>query len=277
MLGHTTPHRGSQRNPCDIPYLMWPKLNTMKSLISAALLLFSLSAGAQGLGIGLGGQNPIPQNFPFPYNPDGNADGYIGLNDMLDLLSVYGQQYPESFYTDSSAAILNLGLMPPHVCIREARLAGPKWRMMTYDDYWNHFDLLAEMGQQWFDNESSNSDEYFLFFIQTGGGYHADALIYDQNSDELIGDEPGSQGFSFDVRASRRGVLTSPSTFYHYSKHCLLVTEVYPEIKYHIVNGYREAVQAEVADSLSNGWRLNGGISAYSSGNFQQAIWKYAE
>lgn len=29
--------------------------------------------------------------YPFTYNPDGNSDGYISLNDMLDLLSVYGQ------------------------------------------------------------------------------------------------------------------------------------------------------------------------------------------
>ena len=25
--------------------------------------------------------------YPYPYNPDGNNDGYISLNDLLDLLT----------------------------------------------------------------------------------------------------------------------------------------------------------------------------------------------
>ena len=236
----------------------------MKHLLTLTALFISSLA--------MGQDHP---EFPFPYNPDGNADGYIGLNDMLDLLSAYGQQYPESFYSDSSAAILNLGLMPPHVCIREARLAGSGWRVMTYDDYWNHFDLLSEVGQQWFDNEESPSS--FPFFYKKDGGYDEGALRYDRITSTVIGNQVGSQGFPFDVYTALGIANSSSSNLTHYSKYCLLVTEVYPEIKYHIVNGYREAVQAEVADSLSNGWRLNGGISAYSNANFQQAIWKYAE
>ena len=225
----------------------------------------------------MGGQNPIPQNLPFPYNPDGNADGYIGLNDMLDLLSVYGQQYPESFYTDSSAAILNLGLMPPHVCIREARLAGPKWRVMTNHDYWNHFDLLAELGQQWFDNESPNSSDNFGFLIQIGAGFDDQVLKYDQNPIYQMKSQPGGQGFSFDVASNSVGASTSPSTIYHYSQHCLLVTEVYPEIKYHIVAGSYVYVTNAVNDSISNGWMLQGGVSGTYTDNYRQAIWKYAE
>ena len=249
---------------------MCPERLTMKSLLAISLVLSSLSVMAQ---------NPFPQDFPFPYNPDGNADGYIGLNDMLDLLSVYGQQYPESFYTDSSAAILNLGLMPPHVCIREARLAGPKWRMMTYDDYWNHFDLLAEVGQQWFDNEQTSNDNYFYFFYAKDAGIDDAFLQYARYSPGgLISSQQNSQDFQFDVMINDGGMSNGTSAMLeHQDEHCLLVTEVYPQIEYHIVAGNYDYVTNAVNDSISNGWILQGGVSGPYSDNYRQAIWKYAE
>ena len=30
---------------------------------------------------------------PVPYNPDGNADGFIALPDLLDFLMLYGSEY----------------------------------------------------------------------------------------------------------------------------------------------------------------------------------------
>ena len=244
----------------------------MRLILSLSLALISLSVVAQ---------NPFSPDFPFPYNPDGNADGYIGLNDMLDLLSVYGQQYPESFYTDSSSAILNLGLTPPHVCIREARLAGPKWSIFSYDDYWNHFDLLSEVGQQWFDNEQTGSDNYFYFFYEKDAGIDEAGLrYYTQNpsSSALIRNMTGSQGYQFDVYVSDGGMTNgSAALLNHYPKHCLLVTEVYPQIEYHIVAGDYDEVITTVNDSISNGWILQGGVSGTYSDNYRQAIWKYAE
>ena len=238
----------------------------MRLILSLSLAFISLSVVAQ---------NPFSPDFPFPYNPDGNADGYIGLNDMLDLLSVYGQQYPESFYTDSSAAILNLGRMPPHVCIREARLAGSKWRVMAYDDYWNHFDLLSEVGQQWYEGLQTTNGEDFVFFYQQSGVYSYTYLRFKAEDGGLvIGDMPGNQGFSFDVGVDESiwSGIQPETQLVHYSKHCLLVTEVYPEIEYHIVSGSLGEVQSAVNDSLSNGWKLQGGLGANG-----QAIWKYTE
>ena len=55
---------------------MWPKLNTMKHLLTLATLLTSLSAFAQ-----------------LPYNPDANNDGLIGAFDLTSLLSVYSNTF----------------------------------------------------------------------------------------------------------------------------------------------------------------------------------------
>ena len=31
--------------------------------------------------------------YDFPYNPDVNSDGYIGINDLMELLSIYGEEF----------------------------------------------------------------------------------------------------------------------------------------------------------------------------------------
>ena len=53
---------------------------------------------------------------------------------MLDLLSVYGQEYPQSFATDTSRAVLNLGYMGSYKCLLQAEAAGREWRMMQDTD-----------------------------------------------------------------------------------------------------------------------------------------------
>ena len=91
----------------------------MKQLLTSLLLGLSVMASAQNDGI----------QYPFPYNPDGNSDGYISLPDMLDLLAVYGQEYPQSFYSDTTVAVLNLGRMGGHNCMQQAKNAGSDWRI----------------------------------------------------------------------------------------------------------------------------------------------------
>ena len=48
----------------------------------------------------------------YPWNPDSNADEFIGFTDILDLLAVYGSEFsPENIIcnTDSSSAMVYLG------------------------------------------------------------------------------------------------------------------------------------------------------------------------
>ena len=89
--------------------------------------------------------------YPFPYNPDGNQDGFIGLNDMLDLLSLYGNEFPESFYGDSSGAILNVGQMTFPECLRTAKTMGNSWRVTRQLDFHRWLDAILEQGSNAFD------------------------------------------------------------------------------------------------------------------------------
>ena len=48
---------------------------------------------------------------------------------MLDILAVYGQAFPQSFYSDTTVAVLNLGRMGGHNCMQQAESAGNEWRI----------------------------------------------------------------------------------------------------------------------------------------------------
>ena len=249
-------------------YLKWPNPSQMRLILSLSLALISLSVVAQ---------NPFSPDFPFPYNPDGNADGYIGLNDMLDLLSVYGQQYPESFYGDSTGAVLLLGYKTPGGCLRASTLAGKTWRIMNTLDARRYDIEIAQLAANQFG--AGTSSEYFGYFVLdndnefiNGDIYWTDSQQYWLNTQE--GAEEYPDGFN---SANRLMTSNQNATIDSRTRLCFLVTEVYPEIEYHIVVGDLGEVQSAVSDSISNGWILQGGVSGTYSDNYRQAIWKYAE
>ncbi len=61
-------------------YLFSLKHKTLRTLFSLALIGLCFSFSAQ-------------ETVTYPYNPDGDGDGYISLNDLLDLLSSYGLSF----------------------------------------------------------------------------------------------------------------------------------------------------------------------------------------
>ncbi len=239
----------------------------MRYLFTLCLAMVCMLASAQ---------TPSYPEYPFQYNPDGNADGFIGLNDLLDLLSLYGQQHPESFYGDSTGAVLFVGPKTPGGCLRASELAGKSWRVLNTLDARRYDIAIAQLSANQWDGTSSRSFNYHVLdrdmdFI------HGD-IFWTTNPDDWVNNEEGAEEYPDGFhKANRLRMSNTTSMMETTPQLCFLVTEVYPQIDYHIVNGFRSEVQSEVADSLSNGWKLNGGISAYSSANFQQSIWKYAE
>ena len=65
-----------------------------------------------------------PQQYPFPYNPDYDGDGMVSMTDFLEILTLFGQEYPDSFYADSTRAVLNLGEMRGDQCLLQAKPQG---------------------------------------------------------------------------------------------------------------------------------------------------------
>ena len=228
----------------------------MKHIFTISLCFLALSLSAQTDG----------WEYPFPYNPDGNADGYIALDDLMDFLALYGQEYPDSFYSDTTRAVLNLGEMGALNCHSSAEAAGKEWRVMSVNDIAHVTPLLTNFfasswNDFWFD--SPNQQFSRIYFV-------VDNNTSDSGLDYVI----DSEGDRFKTYLE---TYSSSSINLSYKYNCVLVSEVHREVEYHIVSGGQESVSSAVSDSLSNGWKLSGGISAYSSGNHKQAIWRWAE
>lgn len=223
--------------------------------------------------------------YPFPYNPDGNSDGYISLNDMLELLSVYGQEYPETFYGDSTGAILDLGTLVQFDCYNQARLAGSQWRMMSRLDFARWYPYLADLGQAeyeagtlpsnrlrgWLVNENKDMSPWQLEFGQSSQyqsfnfatEYNATAppnLIVDSYSRTYVGSE--SNGNNSAIAGSR----------------CFIVSEVLPEYEFSYCNtGSGGDFDACVTEKLNDGWIPMPGGTKNSASYYYQGFWRIAQ
>ena len=205
--------------------------------------------------------------YPFPYNPDGNSDGYISLNDMLDLLSVYGQEYPQSFYSDTTVAVLNLGEMGAHNCQAQAKQAGNDWRIPDRSEL-ARFSPAAvntipsgESVTAWF-----LADETMLtpWQFSPSTDYYND-LIYTADS-------------SFAYQVYHREALSSSYTFITNKKTCFLVSEVRPEFEFSYCNtGSGGDFTTCVTDKLNDGWIPMPGGNRNSPSGFYQGFWRIVE
>ena len=84
----------------------------------------------------------------FPYNPDADNDDIIGVNDLLELLSLFGGEFAEeSLYLNDSntAAVYHIeGSWKYGLCEAKCRdLPSGKWRMIDYET-WAEFYLEVE-------------------------------------------------------------------------------------------------------------------------------------
>ena len=112
----------------------------MKQLLTSLLLGLSVLVSAQNDG----------WEYPYPYNPDGNADGYISLSDLLDLLVVYGQEFPQGLYSNTEGALLDLGEMDVFSCHLKVSLLEGNWTLPTSEDALNWLPSIGAVASTWF-------------------------------------------------------------------------------------------------------------------------------
>ena len=116
------------------------------------------------------------------------------------------------------------------------------------------------------------SGDHYYFYVEHPDNLNAHLILLRQTLDP---------DYEFLLSAIGEPYLAylEQSTFINITleRYCVLVSEVHREVAYHIVSDGIENVSSAVSDSLSNGWKLSGGISAYSSSNHKQAIWRWAK
>ena len=112
----------------------------MKHLLTLLALIASMTAGAQ----------------TYPWNPDSNADEFIGFTDILDILAVYGAEFsPENLIcnSDSSSVIIYTGQLRFPQCVKSCYELGSNWDIPSRMEFYR-FDLAElQSGPSWINSK----------------------------------------------------------------------------------------------------------------------------
>ena len=129
----------------------------MKRLIALMMCAVSLGAAAQ-------------IEYPFPYNPDSDNSGWIGLSDLLSLLAVYDTQFdPETWQTDSLSAHVDLQQNGSYLdCINSCGKLTGAWRMTSLDEFGRGIDVATSSGDYWIASNQTLQSETLLYAKRNG-------------------------------------------------------------------------------------------------------------
>ena len=85
--------------------------------------------------------------YPYPWNPDADLDGWVSAGDLLELLAVFGGEFaPDSWETDSlSAAVVLDGNHSYFKCQNLCNSIEGRWRMADLDAFGRHFSLVEDI------------------------------------------------------------------------------------------------------------------------------------
>jgi hypothetical protein len=227
----------------------------MKRFLACLALCASLSASAQDV---------------YPYNPDIEPDGYIGINDLLALLPIFGQEFEVvTVDSDTSSALVLVDEETNWMdCKRQCKALGRSWDIISVDASAVHYDTLSatvfngiwgangpqELASAWWTN---NLAEIRKVTVVHG------LLLYtnDDGSNTVMGDYMQLQ----EAYSSEE-----------YS--CWCEAKVRPEIEYQVIYPHKDDFQDEVNSLLEDGWLPMGGVSHWLNANkLVQGFWRYAE
>jgi hypothetical protein len=103
-------------------------------------------------------------DYPFPWNPDADLDGWVSTEDLLLLLTVFGTQFePDTWETDSiSAAVVLDGNHNYFQCQSYCNDIEGNWRMADLDAFGRHFDLASSVSAYFWvnGNDKLNSSDF---------------------------------------------------------------------------------------------------------------------
>ena len=216
----------------------------MKHLLACLAILAAFNVTAQVDG------------FQLPYNPDSEPDGYIGVADILEVLSIFGSQFsPDDIYTndDSTHVVLDIGTMTYFECLAQCNQLEGSWRVTTKMDIGYAWQGLAN-GSYYLNSEASPANNCFLCSYS----------LEKTSSTSLIAGPSGTQNIS-----------DSPT--------CLCATQERPKVEYIVANS--GASNVDSATELENflnakaqdGWHLMPSPASASDGGNKICLWRWAD
>jgi len=213
----------------------------MKHFMTLMALAFAFTAGAQ---TGL---------VEFPYNPDADNDDIIGVNDLMELLSFFGNEFTDenlAINEDETSAIYQVSgewdfLMCKTKCVE---LPSNKWRMIDVQTL-TEFRSQLPIANIWLSNEE---------------------LIF-QDGNSILAPYLAVSG------ALSHGGTTLQET-------CVCETHERPKVEYSYCSG--SSLQSCADGKVADGWYPLSGIASnptfsgsagHSSQMVYQAFWRWAE
>ena len=236
----------------------------MKRILTLIVCAVSLNAVGQ-----------VPNYLP--YNPDFDGDSWIGINDLLNVLSVYAAEWENGellVSSDSTAAMLYLGEKEIHWCYHDCiNLNGP-WQVAQKKDFMRHMPMLEEFyGKPMvlpFDQRNDRdavwmtSGEENLNVFSLHGHYSEDASLIQKdilNTDVKIGGESYTQSQAANV-----------------PNDCWCAISEQPHIEYAVCDesepgGFHQCV----SQKQQQGWYPLGSIEFDDAIGHLQAWWRWAD
>lgn len=209
----------------------------MKHLVTCLALGIACAAGAQVNG------------FEPPYNPDSNADAFIGTHDLMDLLSAFGSAFePENIYVSTDSMhmlVLAAEEITYPECTGVCAAMGNQWRMANMADFGRYSNPIPA-GDAWI-----NEPDWINNRILSGTSEFW----------PLLGTNWGVN-FVGNYNLPANGLL------------CYCATQERPKVEYSYCeeNEIQSCADAKVAD----GWYPLGPL-VYNGWFKAQAFWRWAE
>ena len=184
--------------------------------------------------------------FQLPYNPDSEPDGYIGVGDVLEVLSIFGSQWNASdiyLSNDSTSMTMFVGEMIHPLCLAACDDLPGSWQMSS----------LTDLGRIWDEMPSSNVVWYNR--IDDGVGSNMPAVNF-------------YNGFSY--------TDTAPSS----NGYCYCSTQERPKVEYTMCHeGSKSALLNCTSLLTAQGWLPLGPVSYDGNAGYQfaQALWRWVD
>ena len=236
----------------------------MKRILTLIVCAISLNAVGQ-----------VPNYLP--YNPDFDGDSWIGINDLLNVLSVYAAEWENGellVSSDSTAAMLYVGEKEIHWCYHDCvNLNGP-WQVAQKKDFMRHMPMLEEFyGKpmiQPFENRALR-DAVWIGSGETSMNIYSLQGYYSSDGAEIQVDIANSNVYI-------DGVSYSQSEAANVSNDCWCAINERPHIEYAVCNAYASGgFEQCVSQKQQEGWYPLGSVHVENFTDYTQAWWRWAD
>ena len=237
---------------------------TMKNLLACLAILAAFNVTAQ------------TETSNFPYNPDTNGDGLIGVADLIVLLGYYESQFDieAQLSPDSTSAIyipedwLSMSIGFTNCASRCDSLPGP-WHIMSHAGFASHFGTIRQLVTN---SLSINGGQRNFWQLDWGPARPSTTQEIQYPIHRVRIGSPTYYDYADPVNASFTDEGNGDDPFIR----CLCELRQRPRVEYDFCEGSMANIQPCAAEKVSQGWYP---LELTSAGGavFVQTFWRWED